>query len=138
MNLLGRIQTAAWARAKESFEHPRNKYEIKYSKKRNPRYAKIKHPENFHSFIKIKNTIYAMANQQYIGEGSFGAVKIIQNEKGENFALKIEKIIPDVDMNLANKHGQHFLLSMMSAHLYIERQRLRKETASTKKVISTH
>ncbi|MBI2790688.1 MAG: protein kinase [Gammaproteobacteria bacterium] len=103
MNLLGKIQAAEWAKAKEFFNHPRNKHEIKFSKKRNPRYAKTKHPENFHSFIKIKNTIYAMANHEYIGEGNFGAVKIIQNETGENFALKIEKIILDIDMNMVNK-----------------------------------
>jgi hypothetical protein len=69
-------QTSAWANAEALFDHPRNEYEIKFSKNRNPRYAKAKRPQNFHSF-----TIYEMANDKYIGKGVCGSVKIIQNKK---------------------------------------------------------
>lgn len=51
-----------------------------------------------HSFIKVGNEIYAMANKKYqgeertgkLGEGAFGKVKVVQTQAGENFAVKIE------------------------------------------------
>jgi ankyrin repeat protein len=47
-----------------------------------------------HSFIKVGNDIFALANRRnargYLGEGAFGKVKMVQSETGENFAVKIE------------------------------------------------
>lgn len=47
------------------------------------------------SFIKVNDEIYALAltkviEEGILGKGAFGIVKVIQNEKGENLAVKIE------------------------------------------------
>ncbi|HRE30448.1 MAG TPA: protein kinase, partial [Candidatus Berkiella sp.] len=42
------------------------------------------------SFIKINGEVYAMANGEYLGEGAYGKVKVVQDSSGRNFAIKIE------------------------------------------------
>ena len=76
-----------WAAANDYFQ----KYpaENKYSKKPN---VNLEHKGSPHSFIKVGEKIYAMANGKYVGEGGFGKVKVVQAEDGTNFALKIEGV----------------------------------------------
>ncbi|HRE33322.1 MAG TPA: hypothetical protein PLD88_15210, partial [Candidatus Berkiella sp.] len=42
------------------------------------------------SFIKANGQLYAMANGLYIGEGGFSKVKMVENNHGKNFVVKIE------------------------------------------------
>lgn len=48
---------------------------------------------SYHSFDKFDDTIYAIANSEYLGIGGFGKVKVAQNHKGENFAIKTEGVL---------------------------------------------
>lgn len=68
-----------WDKANNYFS--KHKKSIKFAKKGN---------DIQNSFIKINGEIYAVKNGPCAGEGAFGKVKIIQNQKGENYAVKIE------------------------------------------------
>lgn len=84
-----------WEAAKAYFNDPKNKDEVKFRRK---------HPEDAqnanqnlpaHSFIKVDNEIFALANKNAVfghllGKGGFGKVKMAQTEQGESFAVKIE------------------------------------------------
>ncbi len=78
------IDAADWVKAKEYFKL--NTTAVKISKKQSgcP-----------YSFMKINDTIVAVGYK--LGAGTFGVVKVAQNEKGENFAVKIEggKLVKD-------------------------------------------
>lgn len=102
MELLGKIHASQWATAKAYFNTPANIHAVKLSRHVIATLGDVKAKPRLHSFIKINNSIYAMSNQDYLGSGSYGAVKIIQNEAGENFALKIEQISADSDLVIAN------------------------------------
>ncbi len=58
--------------------------------------SRKKHKGIKHSFIKIRNQLIALANKKsegkkaILGEGAFGIVKLAENEKGKDYALKIE------------------------------------------------
>ncbi len=43
-----------------------------------------------HSFIRIGAGFYALQNKDYLGEGNYGKVKLIMNQAGQQFAVKIE------------------------------------------------
>lgn len=82
------IGSEEWLVAKAFFDT--NGSQTKLSKKSNPALN--------HSFIKVGNALYAMANKKFYGEekhaelgrGGFGVVKVVQTQLGENFAVKIE------------------------------------------------
>ncbi|MGE3318093.1 MAG: RasGEF domain-containing protein [Candidatus Berkiella sp.] len=42
------------------------------------------------SYIKIGGVVYALANGEYLGEGAYGKVKMVQDRTGRCFAVKIE------------------------------------------------
>lgn len=81
------ISNSEWSAAKAYF----NRY---------PHETKMKKLDKntTHSFIRVHDAIYAMANRRYIGEqkfghlgeGAFGKVKVVQTQRGENFAVKVE------------------------------------------------
>jgi serine/threonine protein kinase len=74
------ISKEEWAQAKAHFAE--NKQEIKWSRQISGL---------THSFIKIEGEIFAMGlHDNYRGTGNFAAVKVAQDEKGNNYALKIE------------------------------------------------
>lgn len=100
MHLLGKISSREWRIAKAYFNHPENDNKMKLSRKT---IINNKPDVLTHSFVKINNVIYAIANQSYLGSGSFGCVKIAQNEAGENFAIKIEQIDSEIDHAFATK-----------------------------------
>lgn len=81
------IPQANFAEARKYFDHTPGA--IKYSKK------------NSHlpySFVKVDNKIYGKG--YYLGAGSFGIVKISENEQHENFAIKVEgHAINDLDLS---------------------------------------
>ncbi len=90
------VSEEEWRDAKAFFERQR-------SLPQNQRQAKMPRPQGSqtqHSFIEIPGNppqIFAMANtksfeekQGYLGAGGFGKVKVVQNENGENFAVKVE------------------------------------------------
>ncbi len=60
--------------------------------------SKKKGSKTGHSFIKVGDEIFAIANRKcygeakhgLLGEGAFGKVKIVQTHSGENFAVKVE------------------------------------------------
>jgi serine/threonine protein kinase len=80
-NKLKNIWQAEWVTAKDYFF--RNPKAVKFGR------LKSGLP---HSFIQIEGKIYAMGQHlDYLGEpGNFGKAKIVQDEQGNNFALKIE------------------------------------------------
>lgn len=81
MNILT-ISEAEWGAAEIYFNN--NKDKVKMSRKLE---NTIKN-----SFICVNGVIYAKGTGKValLGEGSFGKVKVCQNKKGENFAVKIE------------------------------------------------
>lgn len=78
MGLLN-VSAAEWAVAEEFF-------------RLNEQATKLKKTSKDHgfSFIKVEGNIYAMANGTHLGEGGFAIVKMVENNHGENFAVKIE------------------------------------------------
>ncbi|WP_419420488.1 protein kinase domain-containing protein [Legionella sp. D16C41] len=58
-----------------------------------------------HSFIKIEDNIYALASGEYLGEGSYGRVKLIKNKNNELFAIKISKEINWDEADIAKDLG---------------------------------
>ncbi len=74
------IQPEQWTIAKDFFSI--NQHAKKLSKKENCAIGC--------SFIKVDDVIYAMANGEYIGEGGFSKVKIVETEQGVNHVVKIE------------------------------------------------
>lgn len=102
MERLGKIHASQWSAAKAYFNDPANVHAVKLSRRLLARLSDIKAKPRLHSFIKINNTLYAMSHQTYLGSGSYGAVKLIQNEAGENFALKIEQIAADANLTHKN------------------------------------
>lgn len=101
MNLLGTIPSREWRAAKAFFNHPENANAVKLSRKQ---ILKGKAKAMPHSFVRINNVIYAIAIQNYLGSGSYGCVKIAQNELGENFAIKIEQMDINHDHEFAAKN----------------------------------
>ncbi len=101
MNLLGTIPSREWRAAKAFFNHPGNANAVKLSRKQ---ILKGKAKAMPHSFVKINDVIYAIAIQNYLGSGSYGCVKIAQNELGENFAIKIEQMNINHDQEFAAKN----------------------------------
>ena len=83
-----------FAEAKKYFNHPLNKGKVKFSRKKN------KEDILPHSFIKVNDVIYAVANKDvnintgFLGQGNFSKVKLVETSNGENFAVKIEGSIP--------------------------------------------
>lgn len=92
------IPPQEWDAAKAFFSDPKNVNEIKFRRKHPEEATPLKPADqNFpdHSFIKVNGEIYAIANKQAVfghllGEGGFGKVKMVQNELGERFAVKVE------------------------------------------------
>jgi serine/threonine protein kinase len=74
------IQPNQWRIASEFFKN--NEGSNKLPKKENPDLGC--------SFIKVDGVIYAMANGEYLGEGGFSKVKVVETEKGLNHVVKIE------------------------------------------------
>lgn len=81
------ISEQEWLKAEDYFRDPRNANK-KLCRQRDPFYEKQN--TSIHSFIKVDNEIYALAANEYIGIGTFGNVKVGQNRRGENVAIKIE------------------------------------------------
>ncbi len=81
------ISDAEWEKAEQFFQNPDNQ-DKKLRRKEDPHYRKA--DTSIHSFIKVNNEIYALAANAYLGDGSFGKVKLGQNRKGDNVAVKIE------------------------------------------------
>lgn len=74
------ITPSEWKKAKAYFEeHPT---ETKMRRKEQTSVS--------HSFIQIDGEIYAMEAHHYCGIGGFGKVKVVQNQQGTQFALKIQ------------------------------------------------
>jgi len=84
-----------FALAKAYFD--RNPTATKFSRKE-------KESKTEHSFIKVGEAYYAMARGEYLGEGAFGKVKVVETIKGLNFAVKIEggkiKKEPDIEVKV--------------------------------------
>lgn len=80
-----------WEEAEKFFEA--NPHEVKFSKKIEGRDSEFNH-----SFIKVQDELFAIANRKIageekaglLGEGSYGKVKMVQAKDGSNFAVKIE------------------------------------------------
>lgn len=81
------ISDKEWEKAELFFQNPLN-HDKKLRRKDDPHYKKA--DTSIHSFIKVNNEMYALAANAYLGEGSFGKVKLGQNRKGDNVAVKIE------------------------------------------------
>lgn len=81
------ISDAEWNKAEQFYQNPLNQ-DKKLRRKEDPHYHKA--DTSIHSFIKVNDEIYALAANAYLGEGTFGKVKLGQNRKGENVAVKIE------------------------------------------------
>lgn len=81
------ISDAEWEKAEQFFNNPLNQ-DKKLCRKDDPHYRKA--DTTIHSFIKVNNQIIALAANAYLGEGTFGKVKIGQNKNGDNVAVKIE------------------------------------------------
>lgn len=79
MTGLIKVSDADWDKAEAFFKE--NPDAVKYSKKND----NLKR-----SFIKVDDEIYVMQSKKYLGKGAFGKVKVVQNRKGENYAVKIE------------------------------------------------
>ncbi|MBS0289210.1 MAG: hypothetical protein JSS07_04125 [Proteobacteria bacterium] len=79
------ISAAEWQSAENYFYL--NPTQVKYSKKLYPFYIK-------HSFIKVNDQIYAVANKNdpnvKTSQGGEGKVKVVQNKNDNNFMVKIE------------------------------------------------
>lgn len=81
------ISDAEWEKAEQFFNNPLNQ-DKKLCRKDDPHYHKA--DTSIHSFIKVNDEIYALAANAYLGEGTFGKVKLGQNRNGDNVAVKIE------------------------------------------------
>ena len=83
-----------WKQAKQYFKD--NPTAVKFSKKQSS--AGV---SQSHSFMMVDGKMYAFANRNHIsgkekrwgllGKGAYRSVKVVQNENGENFAIKVEK-----------------------------------------------
>ncbi len=109
------VTAEEWAKAEKYFaenppSHPGE------TKKMSKTKTDEESPENPHSFIMVKGEIYAVANRRIytekapgrLGEGSSSIVKVIQNKKGENFALKIE----GMDLRPENDEKDPYIIIM--------------------------
>lgn len=104
----------------------KNDNQVKYDKKD----SKLEH-----SFIKIKDKIYAIKTGGYgdagdkkvLGEGAFGKVKVVQDQNGNNFAVKIEgrglRGEDDIELVLMKKLGEfHGEAERKISKIYKEKQ----------------
>ena len=63
----------------------------------NPKENQLKKSKNKsinHTFMKVNGEVYVLQAGQYLGEGAFKLVKVVQNRKKETFALTIEASTP--------------------------------------------
>lgn len=111
--------------------------------KNNPNCIKLKKNATLsHSFIQVNNTILALANRKIsaellsgrLGEGTWGNVKVVQNYKGENFAVKVEA-------RGLRKNNDPELIIMKKLHYYygealnlLPQAKLFKNTATLEKL----
>lgn len=90
-----------------------------------------------HSFIKIENTIYAMNEEgEYLGEGAFGKVKLIQRKDGLNYTVKIEgrEKRPESDNELQIMKATDFFISQASRKLTKDAPFLKNDKAALTKI----
>lgn len=73
------------------------------------------HGELSHSFVIKNGKPYAVASHEYVGKGAFGKVKVVEDEHGLNFAMKVESMKgpsykkgnTDRERELLDRMGQH-------------------------------
>jgi serine/threonine protein kinase len=72
-------------------------------------------PDLLHSFIRIKDQVYAIARNEKIGQGQYAHVKQVLAEDGQCYALKVEVIDPVKKANAYNyRHQVHQDLGIMT------------------------
>lgn len=87
-NTLLQVREIDWKTAKKYFTKYPN--ETKLSRKSKPERLGGRQTALDVSFLNINGVIYAKKTGECCGEGSFGKVKIVENESGDNFAVKVE------------------------------------------------
>lgn len=108
--------------------------------RKNRNQKKLSHQSKLvnHTFIKVGKEIYAIKRKECLGEGAFGIVKVVQNKKGENFAVKIEGIAPGSKISLRERITHAFRRKTLEESSEVEQRKFTKKLKhSEKKVMKT-
>jgi serine/threonine protein kinase len=118
-----------WRIAKNIVEDNKNK-----KGPQNYKISKKNHPGLLRSFIVVDGIPYATELKQYLGEGGFGKVKVVQTEAGNNFAVKVESIkktIPEkerAERNAAMQAEREILKELGKLHGIFEREKFDRKS----------